>query len=72
MRAPAPAAAAPDDATLAEMLARRPMTAADLAGVLGLPLPLVQEKLQRLEQAGRIFCTCYHDQDFYQLVMPGW
>jgi len=65
------AAAAPDDATLAEMLARRPMTAADLAGVLALPLPLVQEKLQRLEQAGQIFCTCYHDQDFYQLVMPG-
>ncbi len=65
-----PAAPAPDDATLAEMLARRPMTAADLAGVLGLPQPLVQEKLQRLEQSGQIFCTCYHDQDFYQLVMP--
>jgi hypothetical protein len=53
------------------MLARRPMTAVDLAGVLALPLPLVQEKLQRLEQAGQIFCTFYHDQDFYQLVMPG-
>ena len=65
-----PAAPAPDDATLAEMLARRPMTAADLAGVLGLPQPLVQEKLQRLEQSGQIFCTCYHDQDFYQLVIP--
>jgi wyosine [tRNA(Phe)-imidazoG37] synthetase (radical SAM superfamily) len=64
------AAAAPDDATLAEILARRPMTAADLAGVLGLSLPLVQEKLQRLEQTGQIFCTCYRDQDFYQLVMP--
>jgi wyosine [tRNA(Phe)-imidazoG37] synthetase (radical SAM superfamily) len=63
--------ATPDDAALAEMLARRPMTAVDLAGVLGLPLPLVQEKLQRLEQAGQIFCTFYHDQDFYQLVMPG-
>jgi len=65
-----PAAPAPEDATLAEMLARRPMTAADLAGVLGLPQPLVQEKLQRLEQSGQIFCTCYHDQNFYQLVMP--
>ena len=63
--------ATPDDAALAEMLARRPMTAVDLAGVLALPLPLVQEKLQRLEQAGQIFCTFYHDQDFYQLVMPG-
>jgi|GEM_PF-5927441 len=46
------------------------MTAVDLAGVLALPLPLVQEKLQRLEQTGQIFCTFYHDQDFYQLVMP--
>ncbi|MGB7911008.1 MAG: radical SAM protein, partial [Desulfobaccales bacterium] len=36
---PGQAAAAADDATLVAMLARRPMTAADLAGVLGLPLP---------------------------------
>ncbi len=66
-----PAAAASDDATLAEMLARRPMTAADLAAVLRLPLPLVQEQLRRLEHAGQISCTLYHDQDFYQLVTPG-
>ena len=68
---PGQAAAAADDATLVAMLARRPMTAADLAGVLGLPLPLVQGHLQRLQQAGRISCNYYHNQDFYQVPTPG-
>ena len=68
---PSQAAAAADDATLVAMLARRPMTAADLAGVLGLPLPLVQGQLQRLEQAGQISCNYFHNEDFYQVPTPG-
>ncbi len=59
-------ASACDDAVLVEMLARRPMTAADLAKVLGLPLPLVQQKLQHLRDLGRISYDHYHDQDFYR------
>ncbi len=68
---PRQAAAAADDATLVSMLARRPMTAADLAGVLGLPLPLVQGRLQRLKEAGQISCNYFHNEDFYQVPTPG-
>ena len=68
---PRQAAAPADDATLVSMLARRPMTAVDLAGVLGLPLPLVQGQLQRLEEAGQISCNYFHNEDFYQVPTPG-
>ena len=68
---PRQVAAAADDATLVSMLARRPMTAADLAGVLGLPLPLVQGRLQRLKEAGQISCNYFHNEDFYQVPTPG-
>ena len=59
-------AAVCDDAVLVEMLARRPMTAEDLARVSGLPLAVVQERLRHLEEAGQISCNCYQDQGFYR------
>ena len=55
-----------DDAVLVEMLARRPMTAEDLARVSGLSLAAVQERLRRLEEAGQISCNRYQDQGFYR------
>lgn len=54
------------EARFLEMLSRRPMTAADLAQALGLPLDQVQEKLERLEAAGRIFYNRYQEQGFYR------
>ena len=62
---PRPAAVC-DDAVLVEMLARRPMTAEDLARVCGLPLVVVQERLRHLEEAGQISCNRYQDQGFYR------
>lgn len=62
---PAPGADC-DDINFLEMLARRPMTALDLAQVLGLPLPLVQGRLQRLRDSGLISCNFYEDQGFYR------
>ena len=61
-------AAACDDAVLVEMLARRPMTAADLARVLGLPLPLVRQRLLHLCETGRVAGQPYCDQEFYRQV----
>jgi wyosine [tRNA(Phe)-imidazoG37] synthetase (radical SAM superfamily) len=58
--------AALSDADFVEMLARRPMTAADLAKALGLPLAVVQEKLRHLEEAGRISYNQYQNQGFYR------
>ncbi len=55
-----------DDASFLEMLARRPMTALDLARVLGLPLAAVQGRLQRLRDSGLICCDLYQDQGFYR------
>lgn len=58
--------AAADDTRILEILARRPMTAGDLAGLLGLSVLKVQERLRRLEQAGRISSSSYQDQQFYR------
>ena len=58
--------AAWSDADFVEMLARRPMTAGDLAKVLGLPLAVVQEKLRLLAEAGRISYNQYQNQGFYR------
>jgi wyosine [tRNA(Phe)-imidazoG37] synthetase (radical SAM superfamily) len=58
--------AALSDADFVEMLARRPMTAADLAKALGLPLAVVEEKLRHLEEAGRISYNQYQNQGFYR------
>lgn len=54
------------DAAFLEVLARRPMTAQDLAQALGLPLPLVQKRLQHLCESGRISYNFYQDQGFYR------
>jgi wyosine [tRNA(Phe)-imidazoG37] synthetase (radical SAM superfamily) len=64
------APAAVSDARFLEMLARRPMTAMDLAQVLGLPLDLVQQRLKRLCASGSISFSTYQDQGFYR-SQPG-
>jgi wyosine [tRNA(Phe)-imidazoG37] synthetase (radical SAM superfamily) len=53
------------DADFVEMLARRPMTAADLARALGLSQTQVMDRLQRLCASGAISCSLYGDQGFY-------
>ena len=65
---PSGAAAACDDAVLVEMLARRPMTAADLARVSGLPLALVRQRLLHLCETGQVAGQPYCDQEFYRQV----
>ena len=64
-RQPARPAALPDDAFL-EMLARRPMTAKDLALALGVPLDQVRRRLKRLHTAGLVSRDLYRDQGFYR------
>ena len=59
-------AAACDDAILVEMLARRPMTAADLAKVCGLPLAEVRQRLLYLCETGRVAGQSYCDQEFFR------
>jgi wyosine [tRNA(Phe)-imidazoG37] synthetase (radical SAM superfamily) len=63
--APQPASVC-DDAVLVEMLARRPMTAEDLARVLNLPLALVRQRLQHLCETGQVAGQPYCDQEFYR------
>jgi wyosine [tRNA(Phe)-imidazoG37] synthetase (radical SAM superfamily) len=63
---PAKAETAVSDARFLEMLARRPMTAPDVAEVLGLPLELVQARLKRLCKSGLIHYSLYQDQGFYR------
>jgi wyosine [tRNA(Phe)-imidazoG37] synthetase (radical SAM superfamily) len=53
------------DARLLSMLSRRPMTAADLAQALGLPLEVVEARLQCLGEAGLISHKYHRNQDFY-------
>ncbi len=67
---PVSAETAVSDARFLEMLARRPMTAPDLAQVLGLPLDLVQERLERLCESGLIDRSLYQNQGFYR-SQPG-
>jgi wyosine [tRNA(Phe)-imidazoG37] synthetase (radical SAM superfamily) len=62
------AAAVCNDAVLVEMLARRPMTAADLAKVLGLPVTLVRQRLRLLCDTGQVAGQAYCDQEFYRQV----
>jgi wyosine [tRNA(Phe)-imidazoG37] synthetase (radical SAM superfamily) len=54
------------DEDLVEMLSRRPMTAADLAKLLGLPLVQIVARLKHLQDSGRISYDRYHDQGFYR------
>ncbi len=55
-----------EDEEFVEMLSRRPMTAADLAKALGLPLVQVVARLKRLQDSGRISHDRYQDQEFYR------
>ncbi len=57
-----------DDAVLVEMLARRPMTAADVARALGLPLAWVRQRLLYLCATGRLAGQAHCDQEFYRHV----
>ena len=54
------------DSRFIEMLSRRPMTAADVAEVLGLPLELVQARLKRLCKSGLVDYSLYQEQGFYR------
>jgi predicted ArsR family transcriptional regulator len=54
------------DGALVDMLARRPMTARDLAQALGMTMPQVKEMLQRLCTAGLVAQHLYKDQKFYR------
>jgi wyosine [tRNA(Phe)-imidazoG37] synthetase (radical SAM superfamily) len=63
---PASAETAVSDARFLEMLARRPMTAGDVAEVLGLPLDLVQQRLKRLCKSGMVSHSLYQEQGFYR------
>jgi wyosine [tRNA(Phe)-imidazoG37] synthetase (radical SAM superfamily) len=54
------------DEDLVDMLSRRPMTAADIAKALGLPLVQIVARLKSLTDSGRITHNRYHDQEFYR------
>lgn len=54
------------DSTLVDMLARRPMTARDLAQALGLTLSQVEKRLHRLRAAGLIFRDLHQQEAFYR------
>jgi wyosine [tRNA(Phe)-imidazoG37] synthetase (radical SAM superfamily) len=57
------------DRDLIEMLARRPMTAVDLAQALGFPLAQVRERLGRLAKSGLVHRDVHQDQDFYRSLL---
>jgi wyosine [tRNA(Phe)-imidazoG37] synthetase (radical SAM superfamily) len=59
-------AGAGNDGVFLEMLARRPMTAKDLAQALGVPVAQVLKRLERLQAAGLISYDRYHDRGFYR------
>ncbi len=57
------------DQDFLRMLARRPMTAGDLAQALGLSLAQVRERLRQLIKAGAISRDVHRDQDFYRSLL---
>jgi|UniRef100_A0A7C3UZT7 wyosine [tRNA(Phe)-imidazoG37] synthetase (radical SAM superfamily) len=57
------------DREVIEMLARRPMTARDLAQALGAPLAQVRERLGRLLKSGLVRRDVHQDQDFYRSLV---
>jgi wyosine [tRNA(Phe)-imidazoG37] synthetase (radical SAM superfamily) len=57
------------DRDLIDMLARRPMTAGDLAQALGFPLAQVRERLGRLAKSGLVRRDVHQDQDFYRSLV---
>jgi wyosine [tRNA(Phe)-imidazoG37] synthetase (radical SAM superfamily) len=60
------AGATVEDSAFVDMLARRPMTAKDLAQALGLPLAQVEKRLNRLQAAGLISQDFYQREGFYR------
>ncbi len=68
-RGPA-AGLSPSDGQFLEALARRPMTAVDLAKVLGLPVFLVREKLTRFGGEGLVSSDRYQNEEFYRCNLP--
>jgi wyosine [tRNA(Phe)-imidazoG37] synthetase (radical SAM superfamily) len=57
------------DRDLIDMLARRPMTAGDLAQALGSPLAQVRQRLGRLAKSGLVRRDVHQDQDFYRSLV---
>ncbi|MFZ2089804.1 MAG: radical SAM protein [Desulfobaccales bacterium] len=57
------------DREVIEMLARRPMTAGDLAQALGFPLAQMRERLGRLMKSGLVHRDVHQDQDFYRSLV---
>jgi wyosine [tRNA(Phe)-imidazoG37] synthetase (radical SAM superfamily) len=57
------------DRDLLDMLARRPMTAGDLAQALGLSLAQVRERLGRLLKSGLVSRDLHREQDFYRSLV---
>jgi predicted ArsR family transcriptional regulator len=55
-----------EDADFLETLSRRPMTARDLAQIMGLPLSQVKKRLERLEADGLISHDLYLQEGFYR------
>jgi wyosine [tRNA(Phe)-imidazoG37] synthetase (radical SAM superfamily) len=58
-----------EDAQFLETLARRPMTAGDLAQVLGLSEALVRRRLRQLQDSGLIVCDLYQEEGFYRSTL---
>jgi wyosine [tRNA(Phe)-imidazoG37] synthetase (radical SAM superfamily) len=57
------------DRDLLDMLARRPMTAGDLAQALGVSLAQVRQRLGRLLKSGLVSRDMHRDQDFYRSLV---
>jgi wyosine [tRNA(Phe)-imidazoG37] synthetase (radical SAM superfamily) len=57
------------DRDLIDLLARRPMTAIDLAQALGFPLAQVRQRLGRLSKSGLVRRDVHQDQDFYRSLV---
>jgi len=57
------------DRDVLDMLARRPMTAGDLAQALGMSLAQVRERLGRLLKSGLVHRDVHREQDFYRSLM---
>jgi len=58
-----------EDRDLLEMLARRPMTARDLAQALGESLAQVRRRLGRLAKSGLVHRDVHQNQDFYRRLI---
>jgi wyosine [tRNA(Phe)-imidazoG37] synthetase (radical SAM superfamily) len=57
------------DRDVLDMLARRPMTAGDLAQALGMSLAQVRERLGRLLKSGLVSRDVHRNQDFYRSLV---